>query len=101
MMKLGETISLCRKKRGYTQAQLASLAGISVSHLSLTENNKRDPSLSAIESISNALRIPLSVLLFLASENECLTDFNEKDLERISQSIIGLMDGASRQETLF
>ena len=59
---------MCRMNKGLKQAQLAELAEISVSHLCLLEKDKRDPSLSAVNSISKALEIPVSVLVFLASQ---------------------------------
>lgn len=100
-MKLGQTIRICRKNRGYTQGELAERADISVSHLSLLEKNKRDPSLATVEAISSALSMPLSVLVFLASKGEEITELSENQIEEISRSIIGLMDGAARQQSLF
>ena len=100
-MNLAKAIKMCRMKRGYTQAELARLSDVSVSHLSLLETNKRDPSLSVINSISDALRIPASVLLFLASQHEEILELNEKQIEELSRNIMGIMDSAVRQETLF
>ena len=100
-MNLGNTIKVCREKRGYKQGEFADLAGISVSHLCLLEKNKRDPSLSTAESIANALRIPLSVLVFLAAEKGELKELSESQIEELSRSVLGLMDDVSRQESLF
>jgi len=100
-MNLGNIIRVCRKKQGYTQAELAKLAGISVSHLCLLEKNKRDPSLSAINSISKALKIPVSVLILLASQDNEIKELSEDQIQNLSQSIIGVMDGAFRQKNLF
>ena len=48
-MNLGKAITLSRTRRGLTQAELAKRAGLSVSYLSLLEQNKRtDPTLSTI-----------------------------------------------------
>jgi transcriptional regulator with XRE-family HTH domain len=100
-MNLGKAIKMCRMKRGLKQAELAHLANISVSHLCLLEKDKRDPSLSAVNSISEALRIPTSVLVFLASQYDEIKELNEKQIEELSRSIMGIMDGAVRQESLF
>lgn len=100
-MNLGKAIRICRKKRGFTQAELADLAKISVSHLCLLEKDKRDPSLSAVSSISDALRIPVSVLIFLASQYEEIKELSEKQIEELSRSIMGIMDGGIKQESLF
>lgn len=101
IMNIGQTIKLCRKNQGLTQGQLAELSGISVSHISLMESDKREPTLSKLEAIAMALKVPLSVLVFLASNNEDVKELNKSQIEEMSNSIMGLMDVAYRQETLF
>lgn len=101
IMNIGKTIKLCRKNQGLTQGKLAELSGISVSHISLMESDKREPALSKLESIAKALKIPLSVLVFLASNSEEVKDLSKSQIEEMSNSIMGLMDVANRQETLF
>lgn len=99
-MNLGNTIKSIRKKRGYTQSQLADRAGISVSHLCLLEKEKRDPSLSTIKAISDALNIPVSILIFLAAKNEQITELTENQIDELKHSITGIIDSVSRQERL-
>lgn len=100
-MNLGETIKTCRLLRGLTQSKLAEISGVSVSHLCLIEKNKRDPSISTIESISKALSTPLSVLIFLAAEKAELPELREGQLDDLSTGILELMDGAKKQQSLF
>ena len=100
-MDLGKAIKMCRMKRGLKQAELAELADISVSHLCLLEKDKRDPSLSVVNAIAKALNIPVSVLVFLASQYDEIKELNEKQIEELSRGIMGIMDGAARQESLF
>ena len=100
-MNLGKAIRTCRKKRGFTQGELAELAKISVSHLCLLEKDKRDPSLSAVKAISDALKIPVSVLVLLASQHNDIKELSENQIEELSRNIMGIMDGADRQESLF
>jgi len=100
-MNLGKAIRMCRMNKGLKQAELADLANISVSHLCLLEKDKRDPSLSAVTSISEALEIPVSVLVFLASQYEEIKELNQKQVDDLSRGIMGIMDGANRQESLF
>ena len=100
-MNLGETIKLCRQQRGYKQSKLAELANISVSHLCLIENNKRDPSISTVEAISHALKVPLTVLVFIAAENGEIPELKANQLDDLTNSILELMDGTTRQESLF
>lgn len=67
-MNLGRAIKLCRNQRGHSQATLAGMAKISVSYLSLLERNERDPSLSTVQTIANALGVPLSIIAFLGAD---------------------------------
>ncbi|MCG7929955.1 MAG: helix-turn-helix domain-containing protein [Candidatus Thiodiazotropha lotti] len=100
-MNLGEAIKTCRKLRGLTQSKLAELSGVSVSHLCLIEKNKRDPSIAMVESISKALKTPLSVLVFIAAENEEIPELKEGQLDSLSTGILELMDGTRKQQSLF
>jgi len=100
-MNLGRTIKLCRKNRGLTQAQLAKLSGISISHICLMEKEKREPTLSKLNSISEALDIPLSVLVFLSTQYDEVKELNKSQIDELSNSIIGLMNVTYRQKALF
>lgn len=100
-MNLGQTIKLCREKRGFTQTKLAELAHISISHLCLLEADKRDPSLTTVESIARALKIPLSVLVFLAAQSSEIKELSSEQIDNLSNSVLGLMDASARQESLF
>ena len=61
-MKLGKAIKLCRTQRYLSQTELAELANISVSYLSLLERDKRDPTLSTIKDIAEALNLHPSTI---------------------------------------
>ncbi|WP_083921082.1 helix-turn-helix domain-containing protein [Hahella ganghwensis] len=93
-MNLGGTIKQCRKIRKLTLAQLSVSSGISVSHLCLLERNKREPSIGAVESIANALGLPLSVLVFLAAQDGEITDLNSSYIDSLSNNIMDLMSNA-------
>jgi len=90
-MNLGSAIKQCRKVKKISQTELANLSGLSVSHLSLIESNKREPSVSAVNVIANALGIPVSVLVFLAAKDENLEELHDKHIERLTASIMELM----------
>jgi transcriptional regulator with XRE-family HTH domain len=100
-MNLGEAIKTCRKLRGFKQSKLAELSGVSVSHLCLIEKNKRDPSITTVESIAKALNTPLSVLIFIAAEKEDIPELNPNQLDDLSTGILELMDGTRKQQSLF
>ena len=90
-MDLGRAIKLCRTQRGYSQEQLAELAGISVSYLSLLERNERDPALSKIEQICRALRVPVSILAFLGADANELTGVTEELREKLASTALQLI----------
>ncbi|WP_411267918.1 helix-turn-helix domain-containing protein [Ketobacter sp.] len=90
-MDLGGTIKQCRKVKKLTLAQLSKECGISVSYLSLLENNNREPSINTVESISKALGLPLSVLIFLASQRNEEIELSVSHIEALSNNIMELM----------
>ncbi len=83
-MSIGAAIKLCRDRKNLTLTDLAKKSGLSSSYISLLENNKRDPNLSKVESISEALNIPLSLLLFLSEEKEKIESLSPELAEKLS-----------------
>ena len=100
-MNLGATIKSCRRLRGLKLTALAERAHISISHLSLLEQDKRDPSLATVRAIADALNIPLSVLVFLSASTREVSDLNESQIDALARSVTELMDVAARQDNLF
>ena len=90
-MDIGKSILLCRTRRNMSQAKLAKRTGCSVSYLSLLENGRRDPPLSTIEKIANALQIPPNILIFLAADSNELVGIDKElagDLARIALDLL-------------
>lgn len=54
-MDLGSVVRTFRASKDMTLNELADLSGMSYSHLSLIENNKRDPSLLTLKKNSQCL----------------------------------------------
>ncbi len=77
-MNLGRAIKIIRTARNFTQRDLAKKAGLSASYLSLLEKGKRDPNISVLETISQALHIPLTVLIIIAAEEHDLPELGKK-----------------------
>ena len=57
---LGRQVRLLRKERGLTTTELSKQAHLSPSMLSRIENGSSAPSLSSLQSLGNALSVPLS-----------------------------------------
>jgi len=91
-MSIGKAIKLCRGRKNFTLSELSEKSGLSVSYISLLENNKRDPNLSKIESISKALNIPLSLLLFLSEEKKEIESLSPELAEKLSLLTLKLIE---------
>lgn len=96
-MNLGKAIKLCRTQKNINQTELAKLANISVSYLSLLERGKRDPNLSTVEKISTALKVPVSILMFLAADSNELSDINPQLAEKLSYTALKLIEASARE----
>jgi transcriptional regulator with XRE-family HTH domain len=90
-MNVGQAIKMCRTRRGISQTDLALKANCSVSYLSMLENNKRDPTLSTITNISIALRVPVGILFFLASEREELNGMEKELANELARTALELL----------
>ena len=92
---IGQKIKSYRKKRGYTQAELAEKITISEKHLSKIETGLHFPSISAFWNACEVLDIPLSdfgINIDTSTENELREDFirkiyllNDSELEYFSK----------------
>ena len=89
-MNIGSTIKQIRKLKGIQQIELAESAKLSKSHLSLIENNKREPSISLMNSIADSLNIPLSIIILLANKDG-ITELNSLQIDQITTEILGLL----------
>ena len=67
----------------------------------MLENNKRDPTLSTLAKIAQALRVPVGILFFLAAEGNELTGMDKAlqgDLARTALELLN--EPVSDQRTL-
>jgi transcriptional regulator with XRE-family HTH domain len=98
-MDLGKAIKAIRTARGLTQKELAQRADLSVSYFSLLETNKRDPSISTIESIAQALNVPVSIMIFLAADRRELDVIDQGFVEKMSYAIYELIHVNPEQQS--
>jgi len=52
-----------RHELGFSQEELGHRAGVTMRYISLLECNKRQPTISTMFSLSNALNVPLSEMI--------------------------------------
>jgi transcriptional regulator with XRE-family HTH domain len=57
--KFGKRVRKLRDKVGYSQEELADIAGIHRTYFGGIERGERNPSLKNIERIANALKVPI------------------------------------------
>lgn len=91
-MNLGGAIKMCRLRRQLSQTDLARLAGCSVSYLSMLENSKRDPTLSTVKKIADALRVPLEILFFLGADKGELSGINKELAGQLAMTALELLN---------
>lgn len=99
-MNLGSAIQMCRIRRQLSQAELAKLAGCSVSYLSMLENSKKkDPTLSTITKIAAALQVPLEILFFLGAEKGELAGINKELAGQLAMTALDLLNDKPTKAT--
>ncbi len=62
-VRLGSRVRTLRRKRGWTQVEMAEALGIDRSYLSEIETGKKDPSLTILKTLADGLELTLSELL--------------------------------------
>jgi transcriptional regulator with XRE-family HTH domain len=87
---------MCRTSLGLSQGDLAQKIGMSMSYISLIEKGKRDPAISTIEQIADALGVPVSLLTFLAADPNELKGVPEDLRDRLSGVAFRLLHAKQR-----
>ena len=70
---------------------VAARCSLSESYLSLLETGKRDPAYSTLETISRGLKVPVSMLVFLAADAAELTVLGDDVKEKMSAALFSLL----------
>jgi len=69
-MQIGTVIASNRKLKGFSQGELATEVGVSQTYMSQIERNKKEPAISLLNKIAEAIGIPVPVLFFLSLEDK-------------------------------
>jgi XRE family transcriptional regulator of biofilm formation len=98
-MNYGKGIKIARSLAGLRQRELAKLAGVDPSHVSLIEKGKRQPSLKTLEKLSTALNIPHHLLVLISADPKELRTTHPGALERAARSLVTILvqDGRRRK----
>ncbi len=81
MTKIGERISLLRKKKGWSQTELAKKTGASREAIGKYERNEAAPAIDTAKKIADALEVTLDYLV----EENGLPTFDKKTVNRIQK----------------
>lgn len=79
-MDIGSTIRAIRKRKNITIAQICEETGLSQGFMSQLETNKTSPSISTLENIANALKVPLAYLLLKKEDRMAIVRKEERKL---------------------
>jgi len=91
-MDLGNVIRNIRKQKGQTQAEFASLCGITQTYLSQIEGNLKEPNLSTLKVISEKLDIPLPILFYLSMDEEDVKPNKREAFKIVRPSVNSLVN---------
>jgi transcriptional regulator with XRE-family HTH domain len=86
-MNYGKALKFARALAGLQQKELAKLVELDPSHLSLIESGKRNPSVAALEKISEALSIPLHVFTLMAAEPSDLKNAGPDEVRMLGETL--------------
>ncbi len=84
-MNYGRALKIGRAMVGLEQRDLAELAHLDPSHISLIEQGKRNPTVATLEKIARALNIPYHILTLLASESKDLRNVNSQEINQLGK----------------
>ncbi len=87
--RIGERIKSARKEAGYTQAQLADKAGVSISHYCNIENGKKDCGLEVFVKIIDALSCSADSVLGIGVDDSTA---------QYEQQLYNILEGCSDAE---
>jgi len=90
-MDAGKVIMQLRKKKGFSQAQLAKLTSITQASLSHIEAGNKMPHKSTIEKLCVALDMPVQMFYFLTISEEDLPEQSRGKFSRIEKELKDLI----------
>ncbi|MCM3292232.1 XRE family transcriptional regulator [Paenibacillus sp. MER 180] len=79
-MDIGSTIRAIRKRKNITIAQICEETGLSQGFMSQVETNKTSPSISTLENIAKALKVPLAYLLLKKEDRMNIVRKDERSI---------------------
>jgi transcriptional regulator with XRE-family HTH domain len=91
-MNLGGTIKMLRQQKGLNQKDFAKKCAITPTYLSQIETNQKEPNLSKLHIIAEALEIPLPILFFLSLTGDDIKPEKRQAYEVLGPSVKSLIN---------
>lgn len=86
-MTVGKTLTTLRKNRGLTQVQVQSKTGLSQTHLSQIECDRKQPSKTTVKRLAKLYKVPPIVIMW-ATVEEGHIDPKKKELFKQLKPVI-------------
>jgi len=90
-MNIGKAIKNLRQQKGFKQTDFAVKCGLSQSYLSSIEKGTKEPTLTILKKIAEALSIPMPVLVFFSLDVEDISESKQDAYKILEPSIKGLI----------
>src|SRR5690606_22620258 len=90
-MNLGLTIKKLRKQKEINQISFAEKCGITQTYLSQIENNAKEPTITKLKMISDALDIPLPIIFFLSMDESDIQPNKRSTFKLIKPSVNSML----------
>jgi XRE family transcriptional regulator, regulator of sulfur utilization len=91
-MDIGNTIKKIRIQKGFKQNEFAEKCDLTQAYLSKIESNQKEPALSVLKTIADALETPLPVLFFHSLTMEDIDPKKRDAFQIILPSIKGMIE---------
>lgn len=90
-MNYGKAIRISRALADMSQRELASAMDADPSYISLIEANKREPSREFLEKFAEVFKMPLHLLILLATDESERENENKQRLQEVAESLAKLL----------
>ena len=96
--RLGSQIKELRRLKGYTQAELAELGGVSMHYIGCVERGERTISLQALERIARILEVEISTLFLLPARRADRKSKPPDRKARILMKLATFLEDANKED---
>lgn len=98
-MDFGKALRTVRARKGLSQKDVAELASLNQSYVSLIESGRRKPTLSMAEDLARALGIPVYLFMLLGSDADDLRGLEPEQAAVLGRQILDVALATNREAT--